>query len=147
MALVIGNPRLSRRVRLPEAVGLPLSGVVLGPHVLDVFPREHPVVALFSELGRLLLMFFAGLEINVTLFRQKKFRPPWRVSPVTTLKSACSPCRNSSTLERKRRQTWLHKSLVRSVTAEAKRCRSTKSDPGHNPLLGSRLLHESGSKT
>jgi hypothetical protein len=147
MALIIGIPRLSRRVRLPEAVGLPLSGVVLGPHVLDVFPREHPVVAFFSELGMLLLMFFAGLEIDLTLFREKKFRPPWRVSPVTTLKSACSPSRNSSTLERKRRQTWLHRRLVCSVTAEAKRCRSTKSEPGHNPLLRRRLLHESGSKT
>lgn len=38
MALVISIPRLSHRVRLPEAVGLLLSGVVLGPHVLDVFP-------------------------------------------------------------------------------------------------------------
>ena len=28
----------------------------------------------FSELGMLLLMFFAGLEINLALFRQKIFR-------------------------------------------------------------------------
>lgn len=36
--------------------------------------REHPVAAFFSELGMLLLMFFAGLEINLTLFREKIFR-------------------------------------------------------------------------
>jgi len=40
MALIIRIARLSRRVRLPETVGLPLSGVVLGPHVLDVFPER-----------------------------------------------------------------------------------------------------------
>jgi len=74
MVLVISTPRLSRSVRLPEAVGLLLSGVVLGPYVLDVFPRQHPVAAFFSELGMLLLMFFAGLEINLTLFREKIFR-------------------------------------------------------------------------
>ena len=71
MALIVIIPRLSRRLRLPEAVGLLLSGVVLGPHMLDVFPRDHPVAQFFSELGMLLLMFFAGLEINLTLFRQK----------------------------------------------------------------------------
>ena len=71
MALVVIMPRLSRRIRLPEAVGLLVSGVVLGPHMLDVFPRQHPVADFFSELGVLLLMFFAGLEINLTLFREK----------------------------------------------------------------------------
>ena len=74
MALIVVIPRLSRRVRLPDAVGLLLSGVVLGPHVLDVFPREHPVTEFFSELGMLMLMFFAGLEIDLALFRQKIFR-------------------------------------------------------------------------
>ena len=72
--LLVAIPRLSRRVRLPDAVGLLLSGVVLGPHVLDVFPRQDPVAAFFSELGMLLLMFFVGLEINLTLFREKIFR-------------------------------------------------------------------------
>ena len=74
MALIVVVPRLSRRIRLPEAVGLLLSGVLLGPHMLDVFPREHPVAEFFSELGMLLLMFFAGLEINLPLFREKIFR-------------------------------------------------------------------------
>jgi len=74
MALIVLVPRLSRRLRLPEPVGLLLSGVLLGPHMLDVFPPEHPVAEFFSELGMLLLMFFAGLEINLALFREKIFR-------------------------------------------------------------------------
>jgi len=70
MAVVFGVPVLSRRVRLPAAVGLLLSGVVLGPHVLDVFGTQRPVADFFADLGKLLLMFFAGLEVDLALFRQ-----------------------------------------------------------------------------
>ena len=65
MVLIIIIPRLARRVRLPGAVGLLLSGVVFGPHVLDIFSlSEHPIAQFFSELGMLLLMFLAGLEMT-----------------------------------------------------------------------------------
>ena len=74
IVLIVMIPRLSRRVRLPEAVGLLLSGVVIGPHVLGVVGEQHPVTAFASELGMLLLMFFAGLEINLVLFRERIFR-------------------------------------------------------------------------
>jgi Kef-type K+ transport system membrane component KefB len=74
MVLIIVVPRLARRIHLPEAVGLLLTGVVIGPYALDVFPLQHPVAQFFSELGMLLLMFFAGLEINLALFRQQIHR-------------------------------------------------------------------------
>ena len=74
MMLFVIIPRLSRRVGLPEAVGLLLSGILFGPHVLDIFPQQHPVLQFFAEVGMLLLMFFAGLEIDLTLFRQKIVR-------------------------------------------------------------------------
>ena len=53
MILIVIIPRLSRRVRLPEAVGLLLAGVLFGPHVLDIFPPQHPVMQFFSEVGML----------------------------------------------------------------------------------------------
>ena len=74
MMLIVIIPRLSRRVGLPEAVGLLLSGVLFGPHVLDIFPRQHPILQFFAEVGMLLLMFFAGLEIDLRLFREKIYR-------------------------------------------------------------------------
>jgi Kef-type K+ transport system membrane component KefB len=74
MAILIGVPAVSRRVKLPPVVGLLLCGILIGPHVLGVFP-VHPVIAdFFSDLGKLLLMFFAGLEIDLTLFRQVRTR-------------------------------------------------------------------------
>ena len=74
MVLIVIVPRLSRRIRLPAVVGLLLSGVVVGPHVLDIFRDQRPIAQFFADLGKLLLMFFVGLEIDLTLFRQKRFR-------------------------------------------------------------------------
>ena len=38
MAIIVGVPPLSRKLRLPSVVGLLLCGVVIGPHVLGGFP-------------------------------------------------------------------------------------------------------------
>jgi Kef-type K+ transport system membrane component KefB len=74
MAIIVGIPPLSRRVRLPDIVGLLLSGVLIGPYILDIAGEHRPVVEFAAELGKLLLMFFCGLEINLTLFRQVQRR-------------------------------------------------------------------------
>ena len=74
MAIIVGVPRLSQRVKLPAVVGLLLSGVVIGPHVLGVFPVHAPIADFLADLGKLLLMFFAGLEIDLALFRRARTR-------------------------------------------------------------------------
>lgn len=72
MAVIFGVPALSRRLHLPAVVGLLLAGVVLGPHVLDFFGEKAPIASFFGDLGKLLLMFFAGLEIDLALFQQAR---------------------------------------------------------------------------
>jgi len=72
LAVLVGIPPLSRRVRLPAVVGFLLSGVLFGPHGLGLFGANRPVADFFAELGKLLLMFCAGLEINLVLFRQER---------------------------------------------------------------------------
>jgi Kef-type K+ transport system membrane component KefB len=74
LAIIVCVPRLSRRVRLPAAVGLLLSGIVMGPHGLDVIGTNRPIADFFAELGKLLLMFCAGLEIDLALFRRTRNR-------------------------------------------------------------------------
>jgi Kef-type K+ transport system membrane component KefB len=74
MAIIVGIPALSRRLRIPGVVGLLLTGVLIGPHGAGLFAEHHPVVDFLAELGKLLLMFCAGLEINLTLFRQAQRR-------------------------------------------------------------------------
>jgi Kef-type K+ transport system membrane component KefB len=67
VALVVVGvvPLLCRRFGLPQAVLLLLAGVLLGPHGLGVFAAQRPVADFFAELGKLLLMFMAGLRIDL----------------------------------------------------------------------------------
>ncbi|WFU75541.1 cation:proton antiporter [Bradyrhizobium sp. CB2312] len=74
LAVILSVPRLSRRIRLPTVVVLLLSGVVLGPHGVDLIGEHRPVADFFADLGKLLLMFFAGLEIDLTRFKQARQR-------------------------------------------------------------------------
>jgi Kef-type K+ transport system membrane component KefB len=74
MVMLVTIPRLCRRAHVPEAVGLLLSGVIVGPYVLGFFSTNHPVADFLAELGKLLLMFFAGLEIDLALFRRARNR-------------------------------------------------------------------------
>ncbi len=74
LLVIAAVPMAARRVRLPEMVGLLLFGVLLGPHVLGFFGTDRPVADFFAELGKLLLMFAAGLEIDVDLFRKVQTR-------------------------------------------------------------------------
>ena len=74
MAIIVGVPALSRRIRIPGVVGLLLTGVVIGPHVLGLFAEYHPVIDFLAKLGQLLLMFSAGMEIDLALFRQAQHR-------------------------------------------------------------------------
>jgi Kef-type K+ transport system membrane component KefB len=70
LAIFLFIPPLFRRVRLPPAVGLLLAGVALGPSGLGTLPNAAPVAQFFAEIGKLLLMFFAGLEIDLSQFRR-----------------------------------------------------------------------------
>jgi Kef-type K+ transport system membrane component KefB len=70
MAIFLLIPPLCHRVRLPACVGLLLAGVALGPSGLHTLPQSAPVAEFFAQIGRLLLMFFAGLEIDLSHFRR-----------------------------------------------------------------------------
>jgi Na+:H+ antiporter len=74
MALIFAVPPLARRARVPVVVGLLLTGVLVGPHVLEIIGESHPIADFLAELGKLLLMLFAGLEIDLALFRRQRNR-------------------------------------------------------------------------
>ena len=72
--MIVTIPRLCRRLHVPAAVGLLLGGVIIGPYVLGFFGADRPIADFMAELGKLLLMFFAGLDIDLALFRRARNR-------------------------------------------------------------------------
>lgn len=74
LAIFVGIPPLARRVRVPPQIGLIVMGVALGPHVLGVYGESRPTADFFSELGKLLLLFSIGLEVDVERFRSARAR-------------------------------------------------------------------------
>jgi len=74
LGLIVIVPQVSRRLRLPAVVGFLLCGVLFGPHGLGVIGTVRPIADFFGELGKLLLMFMAGLEVDLALFRRVKTR-------------------------------------------------------------------------
>jgi Kef-type K+ transport system membrane component KefB len=61
-------------LRLPGLVGLLLAGVVLGENGLKLLNPESETIKLLSDIGKVYLMFVAGLEIDLEQFRQTKNR-------------------------------------------------------------------------
>ena len=74
MVMIVAIPRVCRRLHVPAAVGLLIGGVIIGPYVLGFFGTDRPIADFMAELGKLLLMFFAGLEIDLALFRRARNR-------------------------------------------------------------------------
>ena len=72
MFLILATPYTARRLRIPAVVGYILVGILIGPHLLSVLPGNSKVADFFAELGKLLLMFFVGLEIDMQQFREHR---------------------------------------------------------------------------
>lgn len=67
-----------RRFGQPHVIAYLVVGVILGPAGLDLF--DSHAVALVGEFGVILLLFFVGMEVNLS-----RLVTGWRVSVVGTL--------------------------------------------------------------
>lgn len=73
LILAKGAGYLSTRLRQPSVLGELLVGVIIGPSLVDfvnwpIFPSGHlgETIHQFSEIGVLLLMFVAGLDLHLS---------------------------------------------------------------------------------
>jgi Kef-type K+ transport system membrane component KefB/nucleotide-binding universal stress UspA family protein len=67
-------PPIFEKIKLPGLVGLLVAGVVLGSNGLGLLNPDSDVMKLFADIGKIYLMFVAGLEIDLEEFRRKKDR-------------------------------------------------------------------------
>ena len=74
LAAILVVPPLFERLRLPGLVGLLLAGVVLGQNGFKLLDSNSDTINLLSDIGKIYLMFVAGLEIDLGQFRKTKNR-------------------------------------------------------------------------
>lgn len=74
LMLTLVFPSLMERLRLPRPVGYILAGIILGPHVFGVLNPDGKIVGFFADLGKLLLMFFAGFDVSIAQFQKTRNR-------------------------------------------------------------------------
>ncbi|WP_414529588.1 cation:proton antiporter [Nodularia chucula] len=74
LTVIFSVPPVFERLRIPGLVGLLVAGVVLGQNGLKFLDTNSETVSLLSDIGKVYLMFVAGLEIDLGQFRKTKNR-------------------------------------------------------------------------
>ncbi|MDZ7964284.1 MAG: cation:proton antiporter [Nostoc sp. DedSLP03] len=74
LTVIFTVPPIFERLRLPGLVGLLVAGILLGQNGLKLLNPESETINLLSEIGKLYLMFVAGLEIDLEQFRKTRNR-------------------------------------------------------------------------
>lgn len=72
LMLTLLLPKLMERLHLPGPVGYIVAGIILGPNVLAVLNPDGKIVNFFADIGKLLLMFFAGFEVSIDQFNRAR---------------------------------------------------------------------------
>ncbi|TFI52519.1 sodium:proton antiporter [Mastigocladus laminosus UU774] len=74
LLVIFTVPPIFEKLRLPGLVGLLIAGVLLGENGLKLLNSESETIKLLSEIGKVYLMFVAGLEIDLEQFRKTRNR-------------------------------------------------------------------------
>ncbi|MDH6105541.1 cation:proton antiporter [Anabaenopsis tanganyikae CS-531] len=74
LTVIFTVPPIFERLRIPGLVGLLVAGVLLGQNGLKFLDSDSETVNLLSDIGKVYLMFVAGLEIDLEQFRRTKNR-------------------------------------------------------------------------
>jgi Kef-type K+ transport system membrane component KefB len=74
LLVVLTLPPLFEKLRLPGLVGLLFAGVIFGQDGLNLLNPDSESIKLLSDIGKIYLMFVAGLEIDLNDFRRTKNR-------------------------------------------------------------------------
>jgi len=68
MFMIMLLPNLLEKIKLPGILGLLIGGLLLGPSMLGILTPGEGVISFLADVGKLMVMFFAGLEIDFDRF-------------------------------------------------------------------------------
>ncbi len=69
LLIILGAPLIFARLKIPNIVGLIISGVIVGPFGFNLLDRDASF-AIFGQVGILYLMFLAAVEIDMYHLKQ-----------------------------------------------------------------------------
>lgn len=69
LLIILGAPLIFARLKIPNIVGLIISGVIVGPYGFNLLDRDASFT-IFGQVGILYLMFMAAIEIDMFHLRQ-----------------------------------------------------------------------------
>ena len=73
MAVLLITPLVSESIHLPGIVGLIIGGILVGPYGFKLLQTSSSI-ELLSTIGLIYLMFSAGLEVDLPLFKRVRKR-------------------------------------------------------------------------
>jgi len=73
LLIILLVPLVSDKLKLPHLLGMILSGIVIGPHGLNLLARDSSII-LSGTAGLLYIMFLSGLEIDMKDFRNNALK-------------------------------------------------------------------------
>lgn len=73
MGLFLIMPPIVKKFKMPDLIGFLIAGIIIGPHGLGLIDRDQTII-LLGTVGLLLIMFLAGLEIDLDGFARYKNR-------------------------------------------------------------------------
>ncbi len=71
--IILLAPVVLNRLKIPGIIGLIVSGMVIGPHGMNILEKGL-FVEVFSTVGLLYIMFIAGLELDLDEFKRHRNR-------------------------------------------------------------------------
>lgn len=74
LAIIFIVPPIFEKIKLPGLVGLLVAGVIFGSSGLGFLDSKSETMVLLADIGKIYLMFVAGLEIDLEQFRRTKNR-------------------------------------------------------------------------
>ena len=74
LGIILLVPPVFEKLRLPGLVGLLAAGVVFGSSGLGLLDSKSETMVLLADIGKIYLMFVAGLEIDMEQFRRTRNR-------------------------------------------------------------------------
>ncbi len=70
--IILLSPILLKKIRIPGIIGLIICGIIIGPDGFNIINPER--IEIFSTIGLMYIMFIAGLELDLNLFKANRNR-------------------------------------------------------------------------